>query len=421
MQEKPIKILIIGAGFGGVSCALDLSERHLRNVEITLINPTPHFEYHGALYRVLIGRSPLEVCIPLGEIFRNKRQVVFEQDFITDIDLNIKKAIGKSGSTYRYDYLVLALGSETNYYDIDGLRDYAFSVKSITDVLRLKEHLHEVFSSHVVIVGGGPNGCEIAGSLVQYMEQLTEKHGTDAPLLSVDLISSSKRLLPHFPEELSGQVEVRLRELGVKVYLERKVTKEELNEVYLNDMKIATHTVIWTAGTKAPDLFRQLGLNVNNKGQVLVNDFFQPKQAVSNKQYLQNVYIIGDSADVCDSGFASPAIDHGHCAAENIARSIYNSKLVDYIPETGISVIPVGKNWVAVSFAGFNFSGRIGWWIRRILDLKIYLSILPFSKALVAWKEGGILWENCPTCTGDIFSHRSFLNGSKKRSASSSQ
>ena len=126
MTEK--KILIVGAGFGGIRCALDLASYHPQGVKVTLVNPTPHFEYHAMLYRVLTGRSPLEVCVPLTDIFQNKNIEVVE-DSITDVNFEEKKTFGKSDSIYRYDYLVLGLGSETAYYDIPGLKDWSFSMK----------------------------------------------------------------------------------------------------------------------------------------------------------------------------------------------------------------------------------------------------------------------------------------------------
>ncbi len=404
MTEK--KILIVGAGFGGVRCALDLAERHFGGVLITLVNPNPHFEYHATLYRLLTGRSALETCIPLRDIFSYKRNVIIEEDLITDVNFKKNYATGKSGSKYHYDYLVLGLGSETAYYDIPGLKDLSFSLKSVTDALKLKQHLHEVFSSHVIVVGGGATGVEVAGELALYTKKLTKYHSGQIPLLTIDLITSSERLVPQLSLDVSIEISRRLRELGVNIYFNRKVTKEEVGEVFMKDMSIKTKTVIWAAGVKGNELYKKLGLPVNSKGQVMVNKYLQPFSSIIYHPS-SNVYIIGDGADTEFSGMAETAIQHGKITAENIVRSIHRQpdRLPMELVEEPICAVPVGNNWAAVSIHGMNFYGRVGWWIRRFMQLQFLLSILPFSKTLTAFREDGILWESCLVCRGEIFDY----------------
>ncbi len=400
MSEK--KILIVGAGFGGIRCALDLAEHHLDTMKITLVNPTPHFEYHATLYRLLTGRSALETCIPLRDIFKHKKNIDIVEDFITDVQFKMNVALGKSGSMYQYDYLVLALGSETAYYDVPGLKELSFTLKSVTDALKLKRHLHEIFSSQVIVVGGGATGVEVAGELALYTKKLLENHIVQAPLLTIDLITSSKCLVPQLPLDLSIEISRRLRDLGVNIYFNRKVTKEEVGEVFMKDMSIRSKTVIWAAGVEGNELYKKFGLPVNSKGQVIVNKYLQP--LLSNLYSLSsNIYVIGDGTDTKFSGMAQTALDHGHLVARNIMRQIQGQSLEIHYPEEPIYAIPVGNNWAAVSMHGMNFYGRLGWYIRRFLQLQFFLSILPFPKALTAFKEDGILWESCPICRGEIF------------------
>ncbi len=407
-DSKPIKILIVGAGFGGIRCALDLAEHHLDNVKITLVNPTPHFEYHATLYRLLTGRSALETCIPLRDIYSHKKNIGFEEDLITDVNFKKQYATGRSGSKYHYDYLVLGLGSETAYYDIPGLKDLSFTLKSVTDALRLKQHLHEIFSSHVIIVGGGATGVEIAGELALYTKKISENHSEQSPLLTIDLITSADRLLPQMPVDVSIEAARRLRELEVNLYFNRRVTKEEVGEVYMKDMTIKTKTVIWAAGVKGNELYKKLGLPVNSKGQVIVNKYLQPFSSKINPPaggLASNIYIIGDGAGTEFSGMAQTAIEHGKIVAENIARTIQvqpDRLEIGHIEEP-IYAVPCGNNWAAVSMHGINFYGRMGWWIRRFMQLQFLFSILPFSKAITAFREDGILWESCRICRGEIF------------------
>ena len=408
MTEK--KILIVGAGFGGIRCALDLASYHPQGVKVTLVNPTPHFEYHAMLYRVLTGRSPLEVCVPLTDIFQNKNIEVVE-DSITDVNFEEKKTFGKSDSIYRYDYLVLGLGSETAYYDIPGLKDWSFSMKSISEILDLKMHLHELFSEasndnnesllHFIIVGGGATGVEAAGELSVYAKKLAEKHTIDPTRVTIDLITSSSRLVPQAQNEMSEKIRFRLGSLGVNVYLNRRVMKEEVEEIYMKDMRMKTKTVFWTAGVRGNELYRKFGLPVNSKGQVIVNSYLQP--FMSLKKEFTNVFVLGDGAHTKYSGMVKTALHDGRYIADSIMKILHGKKPDAYLAEKPNNMIPVGSKWAASELYDQIFYGMLGWYIKRFNDLKFFLSILPFPKAITAWREDGVLWESCSVCRGEIY------------------
>ena len=142
------RVVIIGAGFAGIRAALNLAKNKLPHVKITLISNKHHFEYYPRIYRVVTGESPLEVCVRLDEIFMG-RDVDVVVDSVTSIDTANKKVIGKSGSEYLYTDLVMALGSETAYFGIEGVKERAYGFKSIEEALRLKAHLHEMFDKYL--------------------------------------------------------------------------------------------------------------------------------------------------------------------------------------------------------------------------------------------------------------------------------
>lgn len=393
------KVLIVGAGFGGVSAALEFSHRHFKGVRTTLVNPIPHFEYHASLYRALTGRSPLEVCIPLRDIFSRNIEVV--EDFITDVDFESKIAYGKSKSEYHYDYIILSLGSEPAYYDIAGLRELSFSISSISQTMRLKKHLHEIFSeadspasTHIIVVGGGPTGVETAGELAIYTKKLAKTHGLDESMITIDLVTSSKRVVPQLPKDVSDRIIERLHRLGVNMYFNRRVMKEEVEEIYLKDMQMRTKTVIWAAGVEGNHLYKKFGLPTDKKGRVIVDNYLRPLTL----RYDRRVFIIGDGASTEYSGMAQTAIHEGTYVAENVIRSIYRQPRRLYEPKTPAYAIPVGPRWAATMVHGLKFYGLIGWWLRKFADLRFFLSILPFGKAITAWKEDGVLWESCPVC-----------------------
>ncbi len=398
------KIVIVGGGFGGIRAVMDLEAKNLPDTKITLISDKPHFEYHAALYRVVTGRSPLEVCVPLREIFAVKDIEVVE-DSIVGVNLKERTLMGISGSHYKFDFLVLALGSETAYFNIPGLSELSYGFKSIVEALRLKRHLHEVFkaceqesseakvcAAHIVVVGGGASGVEAAGELAIYARKLAYKYGLDPSLVTIDLIERASRLLAAMPEDVSLRVAGRLRELGVNLFLNRTVVQEEIQEVYFKDMRIKTNTLIWAAGMKPNRLYAEIeNLILDDKGRVIVDEFLRAKG-------FDNVFVIGDAAATPYAGMARTAIKDGGFAAQTILKIINKKEISPYAPKRPSYAVPVGPGWAAVLIGRTRVYGAIGWLLRRLADLRFFLSILPVRKAIIAFRSSKTLCESCSIC-----------------------
>jgi NADH dehydrogenase len=398
------KILIVGGGFGGIRTALDLSKKNIKDTRIILLSNKTHFEYYPALYRVVTGKSPLEVCIPLDDIFDDTNVEVVYDEALT-FDLTLKKVNGKSGAEYHYDFLVIGLGSETAYFNIPGLKEFSFGFKSINEALKLKNHIHSIFQDHsimnpekdsmnkkIVIIGGGSAGVELASELAIYMKRVLEMHGVNQKDFEIILIEGAPRLLPMMPESFSYSAKERLESLGVHVYVGQAVMKQEQNKVYLSDMIFSSSTIIWTAGVKTHHLYSEItGLSFHEKGKVLVDEYMQAKGH-------QNVFIIGDGAYTPFSGLAQTAIYDGKYVAYVIKQKISARRINPYIPKKVSYAIPVGKPFALVLTGGLSFFGWIAWRIRRLVDLRYFMSILPFDKAMVAYTDGAKLCELCTTC-----------------------
>lgn len=387
------RVLIVGGGFVGIKCALELAKKKPSNIHIRLVSDRGHFEYHGALYRLVTGRSPLEVCLPLRTIFK-KYDVDVVNDRVTEIYTKEKSVEGKSGSKYQYDTLVLGLGSETNHFNIPGLEELSYSMKTIEDALELKYHIHdtinkclitregqELHANNYVVVGGGATGVEVAAELAEYTKELAVKNGVDPSFMTVELIEAQNRLLPMLPESFSAHVEQRLRTLGVNIYLNRRILEQELDEVELSGMTFKTKTVVWTAGVYANKLYKKLSdAKRDRQGRVYVDKYLRVNGLV-------DIFVGGDGAATVYAGMAQTALRQGTFIAHTILDTLAEEPLLSYTDKKPSYAIPIGPHWSATSIGPFTFYGRIGWWFRRVADFMVFISFLSFGNAVATFRS----------------------------------
>lgn len=392
--RTPHRVVIVGGGFAGIRVALDLAKRKDSQVTVTLISDRPHFEYYPTLYRVVTGYSPSQSTIPYATIFKNKGVEVIE-DRVTKIDPTEKLIYGGLGSPYQYDSVILALGSETGYFNLQGLPENSYGFKSISEAERLKSHIVQVMTpvenqapeqkvaaAHFVIVGGGPTGVELAGELSSYAKHLAQKKGFDPSFITVSLIEATPRLLPTMSEEISAKVREYLHGRGVNIYVNRSVTKQDLEELFLKDMTFKTKTVVWTAGVKPNALYATVpGLEYDKRGKVVVDDYLRAKGHT-------NVYVIGDGASLPFSGMAQTA----DADAEYLARYLTSKlggakKFPKYVQEKPIYAIPAGRHWAVVVWGDMQLFGMSAYILRKLADLKYFMSILPFWQAMGVFRR----------------------------------
>ncbi len=410
-------ILIIGGGFAGVKCAQELSKKRLpQGTTIRLVSDREHFEYHGALYRVAAGNTPLEVCFPLREIIDTKKVDVIH-DTIQSIDKENNQAKGASGSVYRYDTLVIALGSQTIYFGIPGLRENAHGMKSIERAINLKNHITKtiegcshpsdpddeseeskhakVCGSNFVVVGGGATGVEVAGEVMQYARMLTESHGGDPSLVSVELVEAQSRLLGLMPATFGEKMKRRLESLGINVMLDTAITKGEAESVLLKgknmESKITAKTVIWTAGVRAHKLIEDAGFELTRGAKAVVCHHMRAKGH-------HNVFVVGDAASTKYSGMAQTALYDASYVANSIQRDLSGQSVKVYKPRDVLYAVPAGPGWAGATIGKVQLYGRVGWWVRRLLDLVVFIRIAPFSSAMRAFMAHYDKDEVCAAC-----------------------
>jgi NADH:ubiquinone reductase (H+-translocating) len=390
-----MNIVVIGAGFAGVRLALRMANKSRFNVK--LICDKSYFEYHAALYRSATGRSPLEVAIPLRDFFASAKNIEVVADTIVEIDSDSNIVVGKSGAQYPYEALVIALGNVTQYFGIDGLQKYSYGIKTVQEALELKRHLHEDLLKNqaeklnYAVIGGGATGVELAAEMTAYLKRVRKKHGLKDTGYTINLIEANSHLLPALPADFGASVRKRLQKLGVKVHLNTAIKAETADRLKIPGSEIKTDTVVWTAGaTNHPLLAKYNKLfKPGRLGRVVLDEYLMASP---------NTYVVGDSADTKFSGMAQTALHDANFVYDHLMRVLKGKAPMPYEPKRPIYAIPVGPHWSAVLWGKTRLYGYLGWILRRLADLRLYLLFLPLAKAISTWRYGIVIEEQCEVC-----------------------
>lgn len=390
------RIVIVGGGFGGVKAALELCENP--HFEVTLISSHDNFRYYPTLFRTATGGRRMISSIPLSEIFQGKRIEIIQEhaDYLDRKKSSVKT---ESGRVIQYDSLLLAIGVKTNYFNISGLEEFSFGLRTTAEAEELKRHLHDqlVKERHpdlnYVVVGGGPTGVELAGALPAYLRRICEKHDLKPGSLHIDLIEAAPRLLPRMPKDISRQVARHLRRLGIKLYLKTAVEAQTADALMIHGRPIRSHTVVWTAGILNNPFFTRNEFQLAKNGKVRIDQFLQAEP---------NIYVIGDNADTPYSGMAQTALYDAKYVVQNLIRLSVNKNPRPYNAKRPVYVTPVGSNWAAVLWGGVRIYGRLGWTLRRLADLVAYHDFQPWQIATSRWMAEDEEEDNCKHCGDDM-------------------
>lgn len=390
------RIVIIGGGFGGIKTALELAND--KRFLITLISNHTDFRYYPTLYRTATGGRKMISSIPLEEVFANKGVHILN-DTVASVDRQAKTITTKVHHTIGYEALVIALGVQTNYFNISGLKELSYGIKTPDDAEELKRHLHKQLIDNqrpdlnYVVVGGGPTGIELAGVLPAYIKQISRQHGLKPRAIHVDLIEAAPRLVPRMPKDVSRKIARHLRKIGVKVYLKTVVQAQTADALMVHDKAIRSHTVIWTAGVANNPFIAEQGFQLAKNGKARVDQFLQAEAGI---------YIIGDNADTPYSGMAQTALHDGKFVASNLKRLVSKQDPVPYHAKKPIYVIPAGHRWAAVLWGKVRIYGKLGWLLRSLADLVAYHDYEPWRMATKRWIAVDDSEESCPHCNGEL-------------------
>ena len=431
--SKPIhpkRILILGGGFAGVEVLRRLQSKFQTNVgiEITMVSKDNYMLFTPMLHEVASGMIETRHIVTPIRAFCNRSR--FYSAIVEDIDLKNKRVIIRSsattplGNTDRstvehdilelkntrslyYDYLVIALGSETKFFGMSDVQQNAFTMKSLNDAINLRNHIvylleqsDQLPSNYAttdtssnntykdlqkrlltfVIVGGGFAGVETAGEINDFIKDSAKDyyHNIDSNNIRTIIIQSGNRLLPEMSEELAEFALQKLRNSGVEVILNTRVVGATANSVKLsNDTIIPTKTLIWSGGVSPNTLITNLTCEHDKSGRIVVNKYLEVPQ-------FKGVYALGDCAYITDPYTGKPcpptaqhAIREGAVVAKNIISTIADEKRLDereaFNYKTKGMMASIGKRTGIGNLLGIEVQGFLAWWIWR----NYYLVNLP--------------------------------------------
>lgn len=366
-------VAIIGAGFAGLWASQQLANKAVR---VTLFDRNNYHTFQPLLYQVAAAEiEPEQIAYPVRGILRNMPNVTFALADVSRIDPDSQTIIA-NGTAVQYDYLILATGSITQFFNTPGAAEHAFSLKTMDEGVWLRNHILACFEQAVhvdaqarrrlltfVVVGGGPTGVEFAGALSELIYGPIYK---DFPELNIDdvsivLVEAMDKLLGAMPPKLSQYAAEQISRMKISTHLQTRVTAVTENEVFFADgSRIPTNTVVWVAGVGGEPLASQSALPILPNGRVPVSPTLQIPP-------YDNLYATGDiAAFQTEDGHNLPmvaqvAIQQGSLAAQNILHQIEGRPLQPFRYHDKGSMATIGRNRAVVDLNGRAFTGFFAW------------------------------------------------------------
>ena len=361
---KPI--VVLGAGYAGITATLRLAKlfRKLPEYQIHLADRHPYHLLETRLHEAAARRA--EVTVPILGLLK-KRRIFFHLTEVLNIDLENKKVLCPD-QEIPFDYLVIALGSKTNFYDIPGLKEYALELKSLQDTLKIRDQIERMFARAAgisdpqerkpyltfVIGGGGLTGVELAAELSEFIEGLSQKYRMTIPESSlIVLIEAEKSILPNLKENLIERTRKELVLKRVKILESTKVMRMEPGKIVISPGEpIFAHTLIWTGGIRVSSIMKASGMETGPMGRIVVDQFLQVKNYPA-------VYAVGDNAFAINPKTGQPvpaaaqfALQQGRLVANNIYAEVTGQPRKPYKPKVLGEVISLGRHlsvgWLAL-------------------------------------------------------------------------
>ncbi len=398
-MAAPPRVVVLGAGFAGLWAARSLAGEA---VEVTLVDRNNFHTFYPLLYQVAAAELvPTDIAFPIRAFFREAENVEVRLADVATLDAGARRVHLGDGSALPYDALILALGSEPHYFGTPGAEEHAFPLRHMDQAIPLRHRILTRFEEAVAetdprrrrrlltfaVVGGGPTGVEFSGALAELI------HGPllrDFPRIhpdevSVVLMEGMDRLLQGMAPELGTYAVERLEQRHVEVRLGVLVEEVRVDEVVLNDgSRLATDTVVWTAGVRGDPAVEQWGLPVARAGRVVV-------EASLNLAHHPELFVAGDLAYVEDEvgdplpQVAPVAIQQGERAAGNVLAQLQGRPLEPFVYKDPGMLAVIGRNAAVAEVFGTTFKGFVAWVLWALIHVAKLVGPRNRASVLVNW------------------------------------
>ena len=398
MTAKPHRVVIVGAGFGGLEATYRLAGVP---VEITLIDRRNHHLFQPLLYQVATASlATSDIAWPVRYLMRDRREVTTLFATVSGVDADRHAVLLDDGSEVNYDTLVLATGARHAYFGHDEWEQFAPGLKTLEDATTLRRHILVAFERAeretdperraarltFVIIGAGPTGVELAGTIAEMAHHTLpgDFRNIDTRRARVVLIEAGPRVLAGFPDDLSAYAQASLEKVGVEVVLGQPVTEIDRDGVVYGGQRLNAKTMIWAAGVRASPAAEWLNAPTDRAGRVQVEpDLTVPGHA--------DVFAIGDTVTISAwdgkpvPGIAPAAKQQGRYVAETIKARLRGEKLPPFRYRHAGSLAQIGKRLAVIDFGRVKLRGAIAWWIWGIAHIYFLIGLRHRLAVALTW------------------------------------
>ena len=397
-MEKRKRIVIAGAGFGGLQLAQNLENT---SYDVLLIDKNNYHQFQPLMYQVATARlEPASISFPLRKVFQHSKNVRIRIADVISVDTNAK-TIQTSIAEFEYDYLVLAFGCTTNYFGNKDVEKFTFPMKSVPEAIQLRNRILQTFEDaliakpenlqplmNFVIVGGGPTGVELAGALSEMKKNILPRDYPDKDFskLTIYLLEGSPNVLNPMSDDSRKMSRKYLEDLGVIVKTSTIVSNYDGHTVSLQSgEQIEALNVIWAAGVTGNTIAGIAPENLTRGNRFTTNRF-------NELALLPDVYAIGDIAYMPTPKYpnghpqvASVAIAHAHALGKNFKNLAKGKTLEPFEYHDKGSMATVGKRKAVVDLPKFSFQGRLAWFTWMFVHLMLILSVKNKLSIFITW------------------------------------
>jgi NADH:ubiquinone reductase (H+-translocating) len=395
---NPHRVVIVGAGFGGLETTYRLAGAP---VSITLLDRRNHHLFQPLLYQVATASlATSEIAWPIRYLLRGRPEVTTLFATVSGVDAANKRVLLDDGATLPYDTLVLATGARHAYFGHDEWEPFAPGLKTLEDATTLRRRILVAFERAeresdearraalmtFVIVGAGPTGVELAGTIAELARDTLppDFRHVDTRRARVVLIEAGSRVLAGFPDDLSAYAQRSLESLGVEVVLGKAVTECSADGVVYGGERLQAKTLIWAAGVRASPAAEWLGASADRAGRLQV----EPDLTVPGHP---DIFAIGDTIVIAGPdgkpvpGIAPAAKQQGGYVAGMIRARLRGSRLPPFRYSHAGSLAQIGKRKAVIDFGRFKLRGALAWWIWGIAHIYFLIGLRHRLSVALSW------------------------------------